>query len=226
MGGSHKSEGLDYDVVRLGKILINQREIYFRVLEFDAELALQVGERVLDYAEKNRGYRRASRPADKGDVSLVVRFNLKDHLASRIHLVTLRSEISEVQISCYAGPQSAVFLVSKRGQTVSELKTPYPKKWELEEDAVFVFSYSSKTRKARTITNDLANATTDCDLGWVDAREMGPPSTNDPSPLVGVRWVMVYERLIRSKEGGEMSRLSPDGRELFLTKPPSGPFPE
>ena len=60
IGAAHEAEGIDHSLVKLNRVLVNHRQLYFGVLAFDAELTLQIGERVLDCAERTRGFRRAS----------------------------------------------------------------------------------------------------------------------------------------------------------------------
>jgi hypothetical protein len=226
MGGAHEAEGLDDTLVRLNRILINHRQLYFEVLAFDAELALEVGERVLDHAEKHRGYRRASRPADYGDSTFLVRFALRDTVFGRVPIVTFHSPIAEANITCSADPRSAVFTLEKRGATVAELEAPYPPDWPVDHDAMFTLSYSSRYRKARTITNDQQNGEpADCDFGWFDARELAQPLPHPGAEhSVAVKCVPIYKRLLSPTECGQLLQVSADARELRTQSPP-GPFP-
>ena len=117
---------------------------------------------------------------------------------SRHPVLTLRSEISEVEITCLAGPQSAVFQLTKGTRMLSEITAPYPAGFQPGGDAVFVLSYSSATRKVRSIVNDRAGPTQNCNLGWLDAREFGQPIKTHCPPQILVRWCGLYDRLISS----------------------------
>jgi hypothetical protein len=228
MGSAHEDEGVDGTIHRLRRIFLGGVQIYVPILALDAELALQVGERVLDRAEKHHGYRRVVRGLDDGDVTVLVRFGLCNQVAGRVPVVTLRSEISEVEITCSAGPLSAVFEVKKRGRPVCDLEATYPAGWELWTDSVFAISYSSAHRQVRTMTNDrVTGGPVDCDLGWLDAREVRPTTVHkEREGLVYIQWAgLVYERLLQSNECGELSRLSPDLSELRLKEPPTSVFP-
>jgi hypothetical protein len=225
--GAHEAEGLDHRLVRLNKFLINQAQLYVPVLAQDAGLILQICERVLDHAEHTGLYRRAHRSGDQGDVTVVVRFAQKQRLLGPALIATLRSPTSEVEIIVAAGARSANFVLCKRGRRVAELPVPYPDEWELHTDAVFALSYSSNQRQARTVVNDRANGLpVACDLGWLDAEEIEPPERHDVTrDFIAVAFVLTYCRMLRTRECGEILRLSPDLREL-MPSGPAGPFPD
>jgi hypothetical protein len=225
--GAHEAEGLDHRLVRLNEILINQTQLYVPVLAFDAELTLQVCERILDLAEQKGVYRRAQLGPDQGNVTLIVRFSLKQQLAGAAPIVTLQFPISEVEISVSTGPKSATFGLVKRGRRVADLTVSYPDGWEFNTDAVFAISYSSNHRQARTIVNDRANGSpVACDLGWLDAREIGQLQRHDITrDFVALTFVLHYTRMLRPGECGELLRMSPDLQEMMTTEQPAGPFP-
>lgn len=226
MGGAHEAEGLDHSLVRLNNFLINHQQLYVGVLVFDAELTLQVGERVLDHAERHRGFKRVRRSPGYGDVTLCVRLSRSQLVLGRVPVITVRSPVSEAEITCSAGVQTAVFTLTKRGVVVAELPAPYPAGWEMSADAMFALSYSSAHRQARTISNDEANSSpVACDFGWLDARELRPQVHSGFHDLIIVRCVPLYSRLLSPAECGELLRLSPDGRELIVRQPTTGPFP-
>jgi hypothetical protein len=225
MGTAHEAEGLDYPLVQLNKLLINHTELYFNVLAFDAELTLQIVERVLDHAEKCNGFRRRPRPLDNGDVSMCVRFARNQILAGQVQIVTMRSSIGEAEITCSAGPQSAVFVLTKRGVPVVELCAPYPVGWEDNTDALFTLSYSSAHGQARTITNNKAGEAVPCGFGWLDARELYHEPQTGFEEFIIHRCTVLYKRLLSPKECGELLQMSPDGRELLVQSVAPGPFP-
>ena len=228
MGSAHEAEGLDHTLVRLNQILVNQTQPYVSILAFDGELTLQIGERVLDHSEKHCGFRRASRPHGEGDVTLVLRLGLRQILAGRVPVCTFRFPISEVEITCLAGPQSTVFRAVKRGKLAYELLAAYPPGWQLNTDALFALSYSSQTRKARTITNGTVQGlVVDCNLGWLEAAELGQPETHDKGRdgLVYIQTILTYARLLSSSDCSGLLGLSPDLQELMLRERPQSPFP-
>jgi hypothetical protein len=228
MGSAHEAEGLDHRLVRLHEVLINQEPLYGPVLGFDAELTLRVGERVLAHAEQRRGYRRTGRPRDHGDVTLALRIGLREPLVGRVPVFTFRAGVSEVHVTFSAGPRSAVFSLYKRGVQVGELLAGYPPDWSPNTDALFALSYCSAARQARTITNAVVQeGSWQCDLGWIDAREISPPHIHkEREGFVYIQNVLTYGRLLSTKDCGELMGLSPDLEELMLKEPPTSPFPQ
>jgi hypothetical protein len=225
--GAHEAEGLEHRLVQLNGFLINQQPLYVPTLALDAELTLELCERVLDHAEMAGIFRRAQRSNNRGDVTLVARFSLKNHLAGPAPVVTFRFPISETDIVVHAGPHSAAFVLRKRGKHVAEISIPYPDGWGFNEDAVFALSYSSNHRLARTIINDRVNGgPVGCDVGWLDAHEIRQPERHEVSKgFVAVNFLMCYGRMLKPSDCGEILQLSPDMRELMQKEPNEGPFP-
>ena len=58
MGTAHEDEGLEPALVDLRSIYINGIEPFIPVLATDAELTLEIGERILRHAEKTLGFDR------------------------------------------------------------------------------------------------------------------------------------------------------------------------
>ncbi len=225
--GAHEDDGLDPTLVRLRNIVINNVESYVPVLAKDADLTLQIGERVLDHAERHVGFCRKHKPHDAGDVSLCIRFALRQYLAGRLQIVAFHSAISEALITFSAGPQSAVFSLCKRGEAVAELFALYPSEWQHDTDALFTFSYSSQHQQVRTLTNGRCNCEpTHCDFGWLDARELRPELQAGFGDFVSLRWVPLYGRLLTARECGELSDLSVDAREMRAPQKYTGVFPD
>lgn len=202
MGSAHEDEGVEYALDALKKIFMNGVEPYVQVLAIDTELVLQIGERVLEKAETTSGYRRKIRPESYGDVSLVIRFGLREMVVARIQVYYFQSYISEVEIKCYAGPQSLVFSIFKKGNHIKELKAKYPKDWEINTDAVFTFEYSSQLRRAHAITNgDTQDDWIDCDIGWIHPKELILKKVpKKAAELVYRQFASIYGRLLSERE--------------------------
>jgi hypothetical protein len=228
MGGAHEAEGLDHSLVKLNNLLLNRRQLYFGVLTFDAELTLQIGERVLDRAEHARGFKRATRPANYGDVTLCLRLARRDWIFGRVPIFTVRSEISESEIKCFVSAQVVIFTLSKRGAIVAEFSLPYPADWETGCDAMFAVCYSSAHRQIRLIVNGEASGPPQrCDFGWLDARELRRPELHSGfEDLISLRCIPLYSRLLRPAECAELLSISADGRELRAPRIGTGPFPD
>ena len=60
------------------------------ILTLDAELVLQVGERLLDHCEEALNYRRANRSKGLGDLTLVLRCNRLSDFIGIVPVVSFR----------------------------------------------------------------------------------------------------------------------------------------
>jgi hypothetical protein len=171
----------------------------FPVLAIDADLVLQAAERVLDHAEATNIYRRKPRDQKHGNLTVVVRLGLRQLINERRKVITFRSHISEVEITCSIRPDALDFALVKHGRLITELEAPLPDDWELNSDAVFGLAYCSLVRQARILTGHLQAAIpVDCDLGWLDAREIGPPEQHpERGGFVYLQFLMCYERLLK-----------------------------
>lgn len=58
IGGAHEDDGVTLEVAKLRSVLMNGRYLFNKVLAIDAELVLQVAERVIHEAEKSINYQR------------------------------------------------------------------------------------------------------------------------------------------------------------------------
>ena len=194
MGSAHEDDGVEPNIRRLQRLFFNGTQPYTPVLAFDAELALQVGERVLDHCENNLSYQRARREKEPGNVTLIVRCARVADLAGAVPLLTFRSEISEIEIRCVATPASFVFSFFKRNRAIDEVSLPFDSGPDL---TLFAVCYSSTLRQVRVVVNDVAATPLKCDLGWLDAREIAQPMLHSGQEgFVRVDWAFAFERLL------------------------------
>lgn len=230
MGTAHEDEGLEPALTQLSSIFVNGVEPFFEVLAIDAELTLEVGERVLDAAESRSLLSRPAHSHDYGNVSVVVRLHRKQHLASRVQLFRLHSYVTSVTVRTYAAPTGIIFEVSKRGVIIAELRAPYPTDGVLGQDVVAVFSYCSRTREARTLTPAGPSTPIRCDLGWVYAAELQLEEISEShKDILEQRFLLVFERLLSSRDVVELHDLPPNGYGLWKFNDElraQGPFPE
>ena len=217
MGTAHEDDGLEPALVDLKSIFINGIEPFVPVLSTDAELTLEIGERILEHAEKHLGFKRQRHKHNYGNVSIVLRLRIKQLLAGRIPLLVLRSYVSDVDIECAAGPTGASFSFKKHGKHVGELLSTYPKDWKPSHDAVFVFSYCSRTRQARAITNGEAHEIVDCfDLGWLHTSDLHLEQNYvEHIDFMEKQFLLTYERLLSSKDSQGLHELPPNGYGLW-----------
>jgi hypothetical protein len=231
MGTAHEDDGLEPALVDLKSIFIGGIEPFVPVLAMDAEFTLEIGERVLEHAERHLVFKRKHHRDNYGNVSIALRLRIKELLAGRIRLIVFRSYISDVDIECAAGPTGVSYICKKHGKHMVELLSRYPKDWSPGDNAVLVFSYCSKARQARTITNGEPHAIVDpCDLGWIHARDLVLEENDiEHVDFVEKQFLLTYERLLSSEDSKGLHELPPNGYGLwqYSEKPEKqGPFPE
>lgn len=201
MGSAHEDEGVEPLLVELGELFINGVQPYIPILAIDAELALQVGERVIEKAEQEQGFVRRPRIEEYGDLSIMFRLHLKEHLTDTIPLFKFRSDISEVEIHCLAGTQSVIFDIRKKDTTKKEIHAKYPSNWDFNSDVGFVFSYSSRAKQAHAITNGKPqDQGIPCDIGWVHASELRLDFNKKSEEFLCINGILLYNRLLPSED--------------------------
>jgi hypothetical protein len=230
MGTAHEDSGLEPALSQLTSIFINGVEPFVEVLAFDAELTLEVGERVLEAAERKNLLSRLLHSNDYGNVSIVVRLQMKKRLAKRVQLFHFYSYISSVTIRGFATPTGIIFEIGKKGIPVTEFLAPYPSESALGEDIIAVFSYCSHDRLVRTITPLGASSPVRCELGWFHAAELYPEEiSNYHKDMFEQRFLLTYERLLSTQEVIGICNLPSNGYGLWKSSDEiqaQGPFPE
>ena len=113
MGTAHEDDGLEQMLVDLKSIFINGVEPYIPVLATNAELALEIGERVLQSAEKDKAYKRRHHKHEDGNISIVFSISIKQELSKNIPLFAFRSYVSGQNISIYLTPAGVEFFIKK-----------------------------------------------------------------------------------------------------------------
>lgn len=178
-----------------------------KILAFDAELTLQIGERVLDEAISNHQYIRSKRVSEIGDVSIIVRLQKRDEFAGEFHLVAFRSAISEIDIEVSCAPNSLKFKAFKRGLAVGKLSCSYPVRWDDAPLSVFAFEYSSNSQQASLITNglDQGRVTDQFCLGWLSASEICPVTSKSQldyrgNPFFEIGGFIIYSRFLTTED--------------------------
>lgn len=231
MGSAHEDEGLEEMLVNLKSIFINGVEPFVSVLATDAKLTLEVGERVLEKAEKKHNYNRHHHKREDGNLSIVVSLRIIKKVLGNIPLFIFQSDIGDIVISVSATPTGVKFSIKKHNIAVNELVAKYPDRFCEDEHMVFIFSYCSRTKQARTIVNGLASGLTSInDIGWMHVNDFSLDSTNnDYSDFIEQFYMFAYERLLSSKDSSDFSDLPPDGYGLWRYSDEldeEGAFPE
>lgn len=229
MGTAHEDDGLEPILSQLITMTVGGVSPFVTVLKTDAELTLEVGERVMSAAEARSILVRSSHSHDYGNASIVIRLAKKKNIASEAYLFKWHSYISAVSVEIFANRDHIIFKVSRDGATVGQLKAPYLSLAQTEKDLVAAFSYCSRTRTARTTTPYGSSSPAACDLGWLHAAEFAlSPFNHAAEDYFAIRFMLTYERLISTKEIYEIDSLPPDGSGLFIYEAdkPDSPFPD
>jgi hypothetical protein len=206
IGSAHEDEGLEPILARLRQVLLSGMESYAHVLVFDADLTLQMGERVLDTAESQMAYRRRDRASPAGELTLLARLGVREMLVPRIQLITARSLVSEFEIRITLGPLGISLTAKKRGVDKCHLELPYP---DVVDDFVVAICYSSRLRSLRVLLNDVDQRPAfACDLGWLEALEIEFVEFGERVTRFLLRWgFMIYGRLLSRGDCREMLRI-------------------
>ena len=240
MGSAHEDEGIDIPIARLDEFLMNGMQPYVLILATDADLALEIGERVLEEAERTGVFKRSSRGDAYGNVSIVIRLGLREHIVGRVPVFQFQSQIASVTIAVLLAPRSLIFTLTKHSVTVCEIECPYPPNWSFRTDAVFVLSYCSHSQMARVMRapeNFILEAA--CPAGWLHANELATEKIGEQySNLRYIQFVLTYQKLLSSIDLKRISDLtlgddgqwrSPNGRSPWPTESEAksrGIFPE
>lgn len=173
IGTAHEDDAVEKVLVELGQIFLNGMPSYIPILCFDAELVLEVGERVLEKAELDLGYRRKTRTDNYGDVSIILRMGYAQKIVEEVPIASFRSYISDVEIYCVARSKDILFRLIKGGKPIANIAAQHPDDWTVGQDAVFCLCYSSSIGQAHAITNDVSQDDgIDCKLGSLHAIEL------------------------------------------------------
>jgi len=231
MGSAHEDDGLEQMLIDLKSIFVNGVEPYNSVIATNAELTLEIGERVLEKAEKHQNYKRHHHKHDYGNLSVVASLRIKQQVLGNIPLFVLSSYVGNVTISASAIPSGVEFKVSKNNSIVGAVVAKYPEEFTPGQHLVFIFSYCSRTKQARTLVDGRASPVINLnDIGWVHASDCSLEATdNKYLDTLEKFYVLSYERLLSSKDSKDFTELPPDGYGLWKYSEElndRGPFPE
>jgi hypothetical protein len=230
MGTAHEDDGLEPALARLSAIFVNGVMPFVCVLAMDAELTLEIGEKVLEVAESQALLVRATHNQNYGNLSIAVRLQRTQHLLGRIEVFRFQSHISSVTIRGFVAPTGIVFEAVDRDSTVTEFTAPFPSDMKMDDDVVGVFSYCSSTRQVRTLTAAGAGSPVRCNLGWIHAAELHLEEVcPDIKDMFKQRFLLSYDRLLSSRDVAEMANLPSSGYGLWKFNDElqaQGPFPE
>jgi hypothetical protein len=230
IGTSHEDDGVEPALDSLAKISIDGVEPYINVLAFDAEMTLEVGERVLRAAEAKSLISRPVHNYNYGNLSIVLRFQKDCKLSSKLEILRLRSFISSIEIKSFATNDDVIFTAAKDKEQALSLSAPYQNKDKSAQDVVVAFSYCSHARKARILSSTGADEIIECNLNWAHAPELTPEYINNTSTESHkLCSFYIFERLVSTKDIMEIAQLPSDGYGIWKYSneiEAAGPFPK
>lgn len=210
MGSAHEDDGLEPALVDMRKIFINGVEPYKQPLAIEAELTIQIAERVFDEAENKVRFYRKQHSRDYGNLSVTVRFRLKQKLIGKIRLFKMHSFINEVDIICEACPQSLLFTLKKK-DNVKEITIKYPDDLQYNANIAVLFSYCSYVKKFHIVINGKPQDDdgVDYNIGWLHAGDFRCEPIDGYKDFVE-GGILLHERLLSSRECLDVLELPPN----------------
>lgn len=198
MGSAHEDDGIEPKLHRLKAMFINGLQPYYPTIALDAELTLQIGERILDAAEQLKGYRRKKRRELVGDVSLVIKCSRTEPFLGSKLICSVDFCISEVELQYILNSRALVLRLSKRGLPIGEYNMQFEGENEM---TVFAATYSSHLRQIRLIVNDEAKEPIDCNLGFLDTLSIHPTFfVDDKDAFLKCDWLNAFDILLSSEQ--------------------------
>ena len=231
MGVAHECDGLEQMLVDIKSIFINGEEPHIPILKTNAELTLEIGERVLNEAERKQNFKRKSHNHDYGNISIVSSLIIKQQVTGCFPLFVLKSHMGLVEILAAATPSGIEFSLSKNGDLIDLMVAPYSDNLKISPHSVIIFSYCSRTGNARTIVDGKPSHLNQLKgMGWIHASDLRLDQYNDiNSDVVEKCYVLSYSRLLSSEDSKGLSEMPPNGYGLWKPKAEleeRGEFPE
>jgi hypothetical protein len=226
MGTAHEADKVSPEIDQLSSIFVNGVEPFVHVLETDAQLVLEVGERVLEMAEKKDIFARKRHSYDYGNMSVVVRLHIKKLVSEPVRILRLYSHVSRAEIQYFLTPEGLLIRFSKRGVQAAELVATFPEAFDVGCEIMHVFSYASHAQKIKTVTGGDDSEIIGCELDWIHGADfqVEPAKIDDLFDWVHI---LTFGRLLSSAEVRQL--MEPDAGGLFITEDrlaAQGPFPE
>lgn len=206
MGAAHEDEGVEPALGAMEDLLIQGVAPYVRILSTDAELVLEVGQRVIATAEREIGYQR-QRLGDP--VSLSLHLRLRELPLGRVALGTFRAYVAGVTVDIYLGPRSVAFVVSRHGSGRWEVTAPLPEDWKAGSEAAFSLGYDPRQKKMQALSpGAFGHVVLGCDLGFLDPRDVRFVEAGlGREPYVYRQAFYVHSRLFSADEVKELPGL-------------------
>jgi hypothetical protein len=208
-GSSHEDEGIEIGLAAAEDVLINGVPLYLQILRTDAELVLEVGERVLAAARVAGDHprRRFGEP-----VTLVVHLRVREVPLGREKIASFGSYIVGGTFDAYLGPTEFSWTVTNGTGASSIVGSRLSATWQPGDDMAFALVYRdgesaiiealSAGASGDHASLDLGNIETDVTVRWVA----------DQRPHFDKRAILVYRRALTAAEVGQIPEFTETAR--------------
>lgn len=204
-GSAHEDKGLEPGLSAIEDILIQGVHPYVPLLAIDAELAIEVGERVIAAAEASGKYRRRrfSKP-----VTMSIHVRLRELPAGAVAIARFEAPISGISVTATMTPLSVTFSVTKEASRQIELETPLPADWEAGQDAVFSLTYEHERKRLQALSSGRSGDVAEpCDLGFVEGDLRPTHMPEGARPFVERVAVYLHEKLLTALDLVELPNI-------------------
>ncbi|MFM2011910.1 MAG: hypothetical protein RLZZ396_694 [Planctomycetota bacterium] len=206
IGGAHEDEKVSPELEKLRSFLLNGRYLFNNVLLTDAELVLQVAERVIRNAEKTIHYKRRIISKESGDITIAVKTNHHGYLLGNLNLFTISCEVNELVFSVTGSPAGLKIRIFQYGSQVEELSIAVD---EIPTVVSFAISYSSRVGKIRVHDGCKEIVRSTCNLGWLDTGFFSEPKFESiTGDFISIESVLLYQRLLSPAEIAQLKDIS------------------
>ncbi len=228
IGLSHEDEGvepalailLDLNVFADPNVALNLRQLI--------DFTLEICERVFLTGHQKLSFTGSSHDEKYGDLSLFIVLEPQRLSAKHRTLIRFSSQISLLTVDFSAEPDALYFKIVKEDVLILSLKTP-PLGVDKPDRLCAVFSYSSRKRVARTISNLESSSPIPVDLGWIFASDTRAQlGSLDREVLKKNSHFGVMEALMSPADAQRFSQPIESGSGILVTSEyldAVGPFP-
>lgn len=206
IGGAHEDDAVSPELEKLRSFLLNGHHLFHHVFAIDAELVLQVAERVIREAEKTTDYKRTKNTKQSGDLTIVTKTNHLNHLLGNLVLFTVSCELNELSFVFAGSPAGLKIQIFQYTSKVEDVLIPVG---EIPFMLSAAISYSSRLGQIRILNGSEEVLRKVCNLGWVDTGFFSAPQfAFSTEGFINIEGVWLYERLLGPSEVNEFCNTS------------------
>jgi hypothetical protein len=198
IGGAHEDPGIAPELKKLRSLVINGKYAFEHLLLIDAELVLEVAERVIRHAEMKRNYKRRASTKDSGNLTIVMTTKRRQHLLGTLDLFTIGCELNQLFFVFTGTPAGLKIQVVQYSAQVKEVAIPVGKPFSVVSVAI---CYSSHLKQIRVLDGNKEILRHTCNLGWIESGFFSEPQfalkTDD---FISIDSLLLYDRLLSPAE--------------------------